>query len=149
RFGYLTGWRSGEIKALRWERVDRQGKEIRLATSKNGRGRVLALDGEILDVIERRWKLREYITREGISGLCDYVFHRQGRPVADFRKRWEKACEDAKLPGRLFGILAGFLPSLPEVGDWASLPVKDVIAQARDAFPRDVLAQLPTALDHV
>lgn len=54
RFAYLTGWRKGEILPLRWDAVDRQAREVRLRTSKNGQGRVLPLDGELLDPIERR-----------------------------------------------------------------------------------------------
>ena len=34
--------------------------------------------------------------------MADRVFHRNGQPVVDFRKRWDKACEDAKMPGLLF-----------------------------------------------
>ena len=40
RFAYLTGWRSSEIRFLGWDTVDRKAGEIRLRTSKNGRGRV-------------------------------------------------------------------------------------------------------------
>src|SRR5262245_47410217 len=41
-FGYLTGWRLGEITSLRWEWVDRASDEIRLPDSKHGHGRILA-----------------------------------------------------------------------------------------------------------
>ena len=102
RFAYLCGWRKGEILGLRWSAVDRSGGEIRLQTSKNGRGRVLPTDGEIADLIERRWKLREYVTPDGTSRLAEHVFHRQGRPIVDFRKAWKAACVAANVPGRLF-----------------------------------------------
>jgi integrase len=79
-------------------------REIRLATSKNGSGRVLPYaEGSALDnLIERRWEAREYETPEGPSGISAYVFHRQGRPVVDIRKAWAKGCAAAKVPGRLF-----------------------------------------------
>jgi len=102
--GYLSGWRRGEILPLAWEAVDRGAREIRLATSKNSRGRVLPYtEGSALDeLIERRWKAREFETPEGATGISAYVFHRQGRPVVDIRKAWAKACAAAKVPGRLF-----------------------------------------------
>ena len=54
RFAYLSGWRRGEIVSLRWDAVDRAGREIRLRTSKNGHGRVLPLEGALWDLIEQR-----------------------------------------------------------------------------------------------
>ena len=40
RFGFLAGWRRGEITSLRWADVDREGGVIRLRAeaTKNGRG---------------------------------------------------------------------------------------------------------------
>ena len=66
RFGYLTGWRRGEVVPLSWARVNRQAREIRLATSKNGEPRALGYDqGSDLDaLIERRWQ---------VSGGSEYV----------------------------------------------------------------------------
>jgi integrase len=61
RFGYLCGWRRGEIMPLRWNAVDRVAREVRLRrlrTSKNGQGRVLPLEGELWDLTERRWTAR-------------------------------------------------------------------------------------------
>ena len=33
---------------------------------------------------------------------CPFVFHRDGKPVKDFRATWDKACEAAKLQGKIF-----------------------------------------------
>ena len=59
RYGYITDWRKGEILSLKWDAVDRQGQQVRLRTSKNGRGRVLPLTGDLMDLIERRWSARK------------------------------------------------------------------------------------------
>ena len=32
----------------------------------------------------------------------DLVFHRNGRPIGDWRKTWRRACTAAKCPGKLF-----------------------------------------------
>src|SRR5437867_4114632 len=90
RFGYLTGWRRGEIVPLPWSRVNRQAREIRLATSKNGEPRILGYDeGSELDaLIERRWQ---------VSSGGELVFHTAGAPVVDFRKVWARASRAAGL----------------------------------------------------
>jgi integrase len=102
RFAFLSGWRRGEILPLRWDAVDRTSREVRLRTSKTGHGRVLPLDGELWDLMERRWAAREYKTRDRVTRLSDYVFHRRGKRIVDFKKAWVKACEEAKVPGGLF-----------------------------------------------
>jgi integrase len=98
RFAYLTGWRKGEILSLRWADVDRDCGAIRLRpeASKNGKGRIMVLDGELEALIERRWKAR-LIERDGKPYVTDLVFHRDGEPVGDFRKAWATACFDAEL----------------------------------------------------
>jgi integrase len=102
RFAYLSGWRKGEILPLRWDAVDRNAREVRLATSKNGRPRVLPLTGSLAALVERRWKGRRYETANGTAELSPLVFHEQGQPVGEFRKSWASACKTAKCPGRLF-----------------------------------------------
>jgi integrase len=81
--------------------VDRSAREVRLRTSKNGSPRTLPLEGELWSLIERRWASREY-HRGTLTGLSDFVFHRSGKPVLDFRHAWSAARKDAGLPGKLF-----------------------------------------------
>jgi len=102
RFAYLTGWRRGEIVGLAWDCVDRAGAEIRLRTSKNGHGRVLPLSGELAVLMERRWEAREFATSQGVPGLSELVFHRNGQPLVDFRRVWKAACKESNVTGRLF-----------------------------------------------
>jgi len=104
-FAYLTGWRKGEILPLTWERIDRAAMEIRLATSKNGRGRVISYrdDPELAALIERRWKAREFTTRKKQTGISPYVFcwpgsHRNaGKSVKNYDKPWKAARKAANL----------------------------------------------------
>jgi integrase len=102
RFAYLSGWRKGEILPLRWDAVDRQGKEVRLRTSKSGRPRSLPLEGELDALVERRWSARSFTTWDGQSHVSDFVFHRYGRPWKDIAKPWNEACDKAGMKGRLF-----------------------------------------------
>jgi integrase len=101
-FAYLTGWRRGEILGLRWEAVDRKAREVRLRTSKSGHGRVQPLEGALWRLMERRWSAREFRSTVGIRGLSQYVFHREGQPIGEFRRSWATACRKAKVEGKLF-----------------------------------------------
>jgi integrase len=102
RFGYLSGWRRGEIVSLTWDAVDRMAREVRLRTSKNGPGRVLPLDGDLWDLMERRWTARTIEKKDGTTKLSEFVFHRSGEQVVDFRKPWAEACKKAHVRGNCF-----------------------------------------------
>jgi integrase len=104
RFGYLSGWRKGEIRHLTWSDVDRTAAWIvlRREHSKNGEPRVLPLLGDLAALIERRWTAREHQTPNGTTALSPFVFHQTGAPVRDFRKQWAKACKAAAVSGTLF-----------------------------------------------
>jgi integrase len=95
-FAFLTGWRKGEVQTLSWADVDRKASVIRLRAvhSKNKRGRVLVLRGELQQLIEKRHELRR--------PDCPFVFHRDGVPIGDIRKAWATACRSAGFEGRLF-----------------------------------------------
>ena len=101
-FGFLIGWRKGEITGLRWANVSRAEAVIRLDPEQNkGRTvRVLALQGEVAALIERRWS-----ARKAGQTLAQHVFHYRGRPFSDFRRTWLKACGKAGLGHRLFHSL--------------------------------------------
>ena len=101
-FGFLTGWRKGEISGLRWNNVSRAGAVIRLEPEQNKSRdvRVLTLHGEMAALIERRWQARK-VGR--IVAL--HVFHRGGHPLTDFRKTWLRACRKAGLGRRWFHSL--------------------------------------------
>lgn len=100
-FAYRSGWRRGEVEGLTWEQVDLSARECRLWDSKNGRGRVLPLEGELWDVVQRRQAARRYETKDG-PAISFYVFHEDGAPLGDWRKTWATACKAAGVPGLLF-----------------------------------------------
>ena len=103
RFAFLTGCRRGEILSLTWADVDRDGGVIRLRPehSKNRQGRTLAIEGDLKPLIDRRRQARVVTRSDQTTGVADLVFHRDGRPIVDFRKAWARACAGAGIaPGR-------------------------------------------------
>jgi len=103
RFGYVTGWRKGEISAVRWADVDGEAVRLRGEDAKNRQGRSVPLEGELAAIIERRRAARLFKTKAGTAALAEYVFHRgDGEPIREFRKSWATACTAAGVSGRLF-----------------------------------------------
>ena len=100
-FAYFTGWRRGEIVGLRWNQVDLAAKSVRIEgdSTKNKRARTVTLVGELLEAIQGQWEKRKVAAIPGQSPtlLCPYVFHRDGKPLGDFRDGWEKASVTAGL----------------------------------------------------
>jgi integrase len=92
---FWTGMRPGEIRSLTWEGFDKETWSLRLHAkdAKTGYGRTIPLEGELRTVIERRIKARRLDS--------ELIFHRAGRPIRDFRKRWLRACRAAGVAGRL------------------------------------------------
>ena len=104
RFAYVTGWRKGEISSLRWIDVDREAKSIHLRpeSSKTRKGRRMALEGELLSIIERRLASRQTTSRGGTIQLSEYVFHWRGDKIGQIFQTWKKACKCVGLEGKLF-----------------------------------------------
>jgi integrase len=98
QFGYLTGWRKGEIASLRWSDVEGDLVRLRAENAKNGEARTVTLSGDLERVIERRRAERQVQTSGSVL-IAAYVFHRKGEPVGDFRKAWASACVAAGLGG--------------------------------------------------
>ena len=88
-FLYLSGWRSGEMKSLEWRDVGADAIRLRAEKSKNKKPRVLPLRKELAEIIER--------ARETRRPDCVFVFHKDRKPIGDFRKSWWNACVAAGL----------------------------------------------------
>jgi hypothetical protein len=56
---------------------------------KNGRSHKLVLEGELAEIIEQCWAARVYQTSSG-PAMSQYVFHRDGKQVKEFRKSWAR-----------------------------------------------------------
>ena len=96
RFAGATGMRKGEASKLTWKMV--QDGELRIPREicKNREDRVLPLEGEIKDIIERR--RQEMLHDEGDTArVCLHIFHRNGDPVAELCKSWQTAAIAAGL----------------------------------------------------
>lgn len=90
---YGTGMRPGEIRSLTWAAFDKETWAIRLParSAKTRKGRMLALEGNLRTIIQRRVAARRLD--------CPLIFHRKGKPVGCFKKRWKAACKAAGLAG--------------------------------------------------
>jgi integrase len=104
-FGYYTGWRITEILNLQWRQVDLDAAEVRLdpGSTKSGEGRVIYLDGELLDTMREQRAWAADLQRDW-GEIVPWVFvnPETGEQVRDIRSRWNKACQHVGLTGRLF-----------------------------------------------
>lgn len=97
RFGFIAGMRKNEICSLTWSDVDGDALVLRGENSKNGEARIIPIVGELASLLERRRKARL------VNGvLTNYIFHRDGERVGEFRKSWKTACKRAGVVGKIF-----------------------------------------------
>src|SRR5439155_2085038 len=84
-----TAMRCGEIRKLAWQGYDRETGVVRLPgkDAKTGKPRRIVLDAPLLALMARRIEARK------THPECVLIFHRDGRPVCDFRKSWLSACK--------------------------------------------------------
>ncbi len=102
RFGFLTGWRKGSIDSLRWSDVGDDVIFLRAENSKTRKPETIPLEGDLLEIIERRRAAAILKGNNGETRFAEYVFHDNGEPVGDFRKAWATACKEANVGHRLF-----------------------------------------------
>jgi integrase len=100
-FAYVIPWRKSEVLGLTWDRVDLDAGTVRLDTSKNYAGRVVVLPATLHETLQRLHD-QTLALAEQIGKRIPWVFHRNGRPIRDFRGAWAKACKKAGVPGMLF-----------------------------------------------
>ncbi len=93
---FLTGWSYVEYVGPKWSQVKLEEGIMRLepGETKNGKGRTLFLEPELMDLFKDLLRNRRLD--------CQLVFHRDGTKIGDFRKSWNTACEQAKIPKMLF-----------------------------------------------
>jgi len=94
-FQFASGWRVGSIKRLEKRDVDWQRETVKLrdALSKNKEPMILSF--------KKFPRMREVFMRRKaqLRMDCQYIFHREGRQIKDFRAEWTKAIAAAKLAG--------------------------------------------------
>ena len=115
-WGITCSWRKDEISSLGWDQIDRDARTVRLShkESKNKKARTIALEGELLRIIERRWADRRIVLKSGALLMSPLVFHKgEGRgrwlgkamPILDFDKAFKTACAKVGIP---YGRATGF-----------------------------------------
>jgi integrase len=102
RFGFATGWRKGSIDSLRWSDVGEDVIYLRAENSKTRKPETMPLEGELQEIIDRRRAAAVIREKDKEPRFAEYVFHRDGEPVGDFRKAWATACTLAEVGHRLF-----------------------------------------------
>lgn len=113
-FAYITGMRKGEVQSLRWTDVHTDAITLRPENSKSVEARMIPLEGELAELIER-CQIGRHFEKNGAVIISEYVFHDGGRPVGEFRKA-----------GATAWLHAGF-------GDWCAPPAKARLMQNTSA----------------
>jgi hypothetical protein len=81
----------GRIRSLAWDDVENDAVKLRAENAKNGIARSVALEGELLEIIDRRRAARQF-KKDNSLLQSPLVFHCEGQPIGDFRKAWATAC---------------------------------------------------------
>jgi integrase len=98
QWSYACGMRHGEGDQLTWAMIANDELYIPGSICKNHEGRALPLSSELLQIINRR-KLARRVKVGDTFQMVEYIFHRGGLPIGEFRKSWKSACKLANLPG--------------------------------------------------
>jgi integrase len=94
--GRTFGWRVSEVKSLRVRQVDFTHRTLSLdaGSTKNGEPRVVTLTNDLFLLLQS--------CAHGKKPEDFLITRANGKPIRDFRGMWNKACEHAGCPGRLF-----------------------------------------------
>jgi integrase len=103
-FADFTGWRvPSEVLTLEWRQVDFAAGVVRLEpdTTKNDEAREFpfAVLPDLAVLLADQRDVCDQLKRKGV--ICARVFHRNGRPIRNFRTVWATACKAAGCPGRI------------------------------------------------
>lgn len=98
-FCYRLGWRARkEVFRLTWPQVDLQEGTVRLevGTTKNKGGREIYLPEDLKLMLYNL-----YQEHRAQYADCALVFHDNGKPIANYYKRWSRACQAANLSSKI------------------------------------------------
>lgn len=87
---FITGWRTtSELLPMRWAQVDFAARVLRLEPrmTKNGRGREFPFTAD-LEAALREQRAYTDATQRKIGAIIPHVFHRNGKPIRYWRRRW-------------------------------------------------------------
>jgi integrase len=101
-FFYWTGWRKSEVLGLTWDRVDLKAGVLRLEDSKADEPRTIPFHA-LPTLVQLLHRQRDYTdaVQQAQGVIVPWVFHRDGKPIRDFRGAWVKAINEAGCPGRI------------------------------------------------
>jgi integrase len=91
---YATGMRKSEAASLRWEWVNDTELTVPGEFCKSGEPHTIQFGG-VLPAIIARCRARRAFDANGTPQFSQFLFHRGGEPVLEFRKSWKTACKKA------------------------------------------------------
>ena len=100
-FCYITGMRKSEAASLRWSYVSDTELTVPGECCKSGEPHTIQFGGALPAIIAKR-KARRSFQVNGTTRLAEFLFHRGGEPVQEFRKSWKTACTKAGCGNLLF-----------------------------------------------
>ncbi len=97
--GYHVGWRAGRIKTLTWPQVDFKNRVIHPPSDQAHNKSVGA--APIYGDLEKALQAERMIHERDWPD-CQWVIHRTGKPVVDYRDAWDRAVQLAEFEGLHF-----------------------------------------------
>lgn len=101
RFAWCTGMRKAEIASLKWSFIHDNQLIVPGECCKSGKPHAIPISGPLVAIVDRRRALRA-LKANGAAQLCEFVFHREGKPILEFRKSWRTAARAAGCGNLLF-----------------------------------------------
>jgi integrase len=100
---YITGWRiNSEILTRQKHHVDLDSGCLRFEPSgaNDEKGRSFPLTAELRKVLTRQLEKTAELEQKA-GRIIPWLFHRDGKPIKDFRKAWTAACQRADVVGKV------------------------------------------------
>jgi len=107
RFGEITGWRKSNVLAREWRHVawDRGWVSLEPGEAKNKKAIRFPLIPELREILERRRARTDELQKQ-TGQIVRWVFHRDGERIMNFRKVWDRVCEEVAQERKEIGLPA-------------------------------------------